>query len=214
MTGGRELRVDWIYKYFSLTAIIVSIGILIRYLIQKKIDSYFNTKLESHKQELNQINEKVKYDITKKLFDFEAYATKKHDIYPELYQKIYIIFGKLRNLQGIIMGLFHITEVKVYQLNLPGNEYLIEEKDSLRNVEVEYLTSVHEYINQNILFLSDNVAKTSKEVLNQANMILACFHVNEYDWDFVEEEFGDLQRKISKLKDALYKELSYSHFEE
>src|SRR4051794_21172355 len=86
---------EWIYKYFSYTAVIAGLGFLIKYLIQKKIDSYFNTKLEDHKKELAVMTEKAKYNISRKLFDFEAYAIKKHTIYPELYQLVFEIPGKM-----------------------------------------------------------------------------------------------------------------------
>ena len=57
---------EWIYKYISITGIIAGLGISIRYLIQRKIDSYFNVKLENHKKELAILTENAKYDISKK----------------------------------------------------------------------------------------------------------------------------------------------------
>lgn len=94
--GGTLLLImEWIYKYFSLAAVIAGSWLLIRYLIQKKVDSYFNKRLEIYKHELAIITENAKYDISKKLYDFEAYASKKHVVYPEIYRLVFEPWSEL-----------------------------------------------------------------------------------------------------------------------
>ncbi|MDF9558752.1 hypothetical protein P5774_26340, partial [Bacillus tropicus] len=83
---------DWIYRYISITAVIGGLGFLIKYLIQRKIDSYFNHRLEQHKQELAALTESIKYNLGKKMFDYEAYTSKKHLIYHDIYKEIYSTF--------------------------------------------------------------------------------------------------------------------------
>ncbi|MDM5455237.1 hypothetical protein [Peribacillus simplex] len=195
---------EWIYKYFSLTAVIAGVGFLIKYLVQKKIDSYFNTKLEDHKTELAVMTERAKYDISRKLFDFEAYATKKHTIYPELYQRMFEIRRQYAVLT-IKMGISNRTDSK--------------EETSLKLMEVikgvdDAIKNAGEYFNNNELFLSKNVISTYWETWYLLMNLQKDFYNKEYNSSFAHKEISKVQEKIDILKEAIHKELSYSHFEE
>ncbi|MFJ5750452.1 hypothetical protein ACIP97_18035 [Peribacillus frigoritolerans] len=198
---------EWIYKYFSLTAVIAGLGFLIKYLIQKKIDSYFNTKLEDHKKELAVMTEKAKYDISRKLFDFEAYAIQKHTIYPELYHRMFEI-------------LQHLTWLAIQVKNLP-NIKEFDKQDEIFFREITKLskkiTNASEYFNKNELFLSKSVAlnywKTLKLIEELETYFLKNMHNSSLVGDFSEKR-DEISNKIEILKEVMYEELSYSHFEE
>ena len=177
---------EWIYKYFSLTAVIAGLGFLIKYLIQKKIDSYFNTKLEDHKKELAVMTERAKYDISRKLFDFEAYAIKKHTIYPELYQLVFEVPRK--------MSVFtYLKEIK-------------EVEDAINNLS--------DYFNKNELFLSKDVVSNYWVIFDLILNLHGYFFTGGENRDFIHEEVRELKKEIEILKEVMYEELSYSHFEE
>lgn len=144
---------EWIYKYFSIAAIIAGVGVLIRYLIQKKIDNYFNTKLENHKKELAVMTERAKYDISRKLFDFEAYATKKHTVYPELYKRMSDSWRQV-----------HIISFKIENFNTHFGE--LDEDGIFKMMDediLEFSSKLHDaldYYKTNELFLSKDVSES------------------------------------------------------
>lgn len=198
---------EWIYKPFSYTAVIVAVGFLIKYLIQKKIDSYFNKKLENHKNELAVMTEKAKYDISRKLFDFEAYAIKKHTIYPELYQRVFEIQQQLIKFTDNTKRFILIKELdKKNELFINGIDQL---EDTIINAE--------DYFNKNELFLSKNVTSIYIETMSVIRE-LHLRYTNNYIYNQslpgdVSERTEKIDVKIMLLKEVMYKELSYSHFE-
>ncbi|MFB5936460.1 hypothetical protein ACE8FZ_24730 [Peribacillus frigoritolerans] len=210
---------EWIYKYFSYAAVSAGLGFLIKYLIQKKIDSYFNAKLENHKQELNTkledhkkelavMTEKAKYDISRKLFDFEAYAIKKHTIYPELYQRLFEIQQQLIKFTDNTKRFILIKESD------KKDELFIREIDQL---EVTIINA-EDYFNKNVLFLSKSVTSIYKETMSVINQLYRRYNSNYLNnrtlLDGVSEKIEKIDAKIMLLKESIYKELSYSHFEE
>lgn len=195
---------EWIYKYFSFTAVIAFLVFLVKYLIQKKIDSYFNTKLEDHKKELAVMTEKAKYDISRKLFDFEAYATKKHTVYPELYHRMFEIRRQYAVLT-VNMGFSNRTESKE-ETSLKLMAFMKGVDDAIKNAG--------EYFNNNELFLSKNVVSIYWETWDLLMNLQKDFYKREYTSSFAHKEVSKVQEKIEILKEAIYKELSYSHFEE
>ncbi|MFF2500186.1 hypothetical protein [Peribacillus sp. NPDC058075] len=222
---------EWIYKYFSYTAVIAGLGFLIKYHIQKKIDSYFNAELENHKQELNKkledhkkelavMTEKAKYDLTRKLFDFEAYAIKKHTIYPEIFHQLYNTFGELFLLTNKVSKLVRVDENqldKVY--NFDGlDEVEITQRDeqafkvSLRKNEI------NEYFTINQIYLSEEVSASCLNILDEIKMVKSEFESqfkkNIFTPSFFKEKNKNIKKKIKLLNRVIYKELSYSHFEE
>lgn len=193
---------EWIYKPFSYTAVIVGLGFLIKYLIQRKIDSYFNKKLEQHKQELAVMTEKAKYDISRKLFDFEAYATKKHTIYPELYQRVFEV-------RQSIIGYDIQTADKTLRIYDYKNLSLYDEK-----VFNDKLMTARDYYYKNVLFLSKNVASICLVTLGELYLFSRLENRKNFAADNVSKAQDEIDKKIELLKETIYEELSYSHFEE
>ncbi|SIR37946.1 hypothetical protein SAMN05878482_103478 [Peribacillus simplex] len=205
---------EWIYKYFSLTAVIAGLGFLIKYLIQRKIDSYFNTKLEDHKQELTVMSEKVKYDISKKLFDFEAYATKKHIVYPELYQHVFSISIEITELLAVAEVRYSWEPDTIHDLTKLSKEQETELWDKLTDLLINCRKSLM-YFEENELFLSQEISDQVREIFVDLNTLLTnLFEDHVYDKPTVSKESRLIQNKIIRLKKEFHKELSYSHYEE
>lgn len=201
---GRDFM-EWIYKYFSLTAAIAGLGFLVKYLIQKKIDSYFNKKLEQHKQELAVMTEKAKYDISRKLFDFEAYAIKKHTIYPELYQRMFEISRQF--------GTLIIKMGPKRPADLTKEEYSLMLIKNIKEVEGA-INNAREYSNYNQLFLSKKVGSAFGDTWDLIMKLRKELYDSEYDMSFTRTEVLKIDEKRELLKEVIYEELSYSHFEE
>lgn len=72
----------------------------VKYLTRKNVDRIFNQKMENHKHELQTILEFNKFDLQRKMHDFNLFNTKKHEVYPKLYELILMAEGKLFSLQG------------------------------------------------------------------------------------------------------------------
>lgn len=189
---------DWLYKSISVTSIITALGFLARYLIQKYIDYYFGQKLEYFKGEVNQVVEKHKYSLNKKMFDFEAYAVKKHSIYPELYKKLYIGWKEMHDYASAIES--------------SSEEYYFDQvkKESI----TKNLLNLIEYFAEVELYLSKEVSgKSWKIIVSFQNYIFDLF---DFPPNKIEIRQGnrDVFNTLKELKEQLHKELSYSHFEE
>lgn len=218
---------EWIYKYISWGAIIAGsitgIGFLIKYLIQKKIDSYFTKKIETYKQELAIITENAKYDMSKKLFDFEAYASKKHEVYPELYRAAFEPWDRLSNFKFIIE-----RNSGDIELDLDDGSLEIRFDEEFMPI-MRGLVIAYDYFYMNELYLSENTAKAYRETLEVLQELARRTHeifynfyaniadINEHTYTYILENDGEdkvkAEEKIQILKGVIYKELSYTHSE-
>ncbi|MGG3497416.1 hypothetical protein ABES08_16945 [Peribacillus simplex] len=206
---------EWIYKYFSLTAVIAGVGFLVKHLIQRKIDSYFNKRLEDHKQELTIMSEKAKYDISKKLFDFEAYATKKHTVYPELYQRVFEFWNEIivftQKLDMLIEADKNQHD-KISILDRLGEDGMNEALELFQKSKKTF-----DYFTMNELFLSREVsiscAKTLKSIRKVNTKLQSQLFEDCYNPFLTKGGITEIWDEVFSFKEVIYKELSYSHFE-
>ena len=161
----------------------------------------------------------AEYDISKKLFDFEAYASKKHTVYPELYGQAFEIWTELK--------------VSISKFNKEEKTHL--DKDALERRFYEGLTPIaskfntaFDYFYRNELYLSKNTAIAYEDAMRTQFSFLEKIGVNfqenlnDDDWQdpaFLliktdQEHYHSIKEKMSALKEIMYKELSYTHFEE
>ncbi len=138
------------------------------------------------------MTEKAKYDISRKPFDFEAYAIKKHTIYPELYQLVFEVPRKM--------------SVFSYLKEVTFSERIKEVEDAMDNLL--------DYFNKNELFLSKDVVSTYWVTWDLIMNLHGYFYIGEENRSFVLEEVSKIRKEIEILKEVMYEELSYSHFEE
>lgn len=215
---------EWIYKYISwgffIGGSITAIGFLIRYLIQKKIDSYFNKQLEQYKQELSIISENIKYDINRKLFDFEAYASKKHTVYPELYRLLLESWDDISSIRFNfdIDIMFIKTDLDTCTL---ASRFYKEMK-----IFATKLDEAHDYFRKNDLYLSREASVACTKAFRGQSvfqrLVMDSFAENSLgdkwkDISFrlinVDTEHSDkVKDNILELKEILYKELSHANF--
>jgi len=191
--------VEWLNKYLSylsFTAITAALGFLAKYLIQRKIDTYFNNKLEKYRQELNLLTEQVKYDLNKRMFDFQAYATKKHEVYPELYRKL-------------VASLFLIQQYLSMKNSADISTLVERQTEIVQNHErnVQYYAEVE-------LYLSEEVSEKTKTVLVLTTNYLYDLFDEWCDTGEIMAGIRNIHERLTDLKKLLHKELSYSHFGE
>lgn len=224
--GGIILFImDWISASINLLALAGILVFSIKHLIQKKIDSYFNTKLEDHKKDLAVLTENAKYDISKKLYDFEAYASKKHSVYPELYSLAFESWSELTQFT-------YRFDEDIMDLRKDLNVETLESYfDEEFRKTTKTLFKAYDYLYKNELYLSKDVTMVYNEALEAqlkcGREVGISFRGN---LDDVERQRNDCQfsplinideaylydaeEKVRILKETIYKELSYTHFEE
>lgn len=211
---------EWIQKYINGAAIAGIVIFLTKYLIQKTIDSYFNKQLENHKRELAVITENAKYDISKKLFDFQAYASKRHTIYPELYRIAYGLLSELSRFGD------RINLIKDIEADIDKNELRSRFREGHGPI-LDRLLNAHDYFYKNELYVSENTATAYKEVLTRLrildeqtslsfNLNISNVYWQDPNFLLIENKNHRLKakEKIDILKETMYKELSYTHSEE
>ena len=164
----------------------------------------------------------AEYDLSKKLYDFEAYASKKHAVYPELYSLLFEPWIEL----SLFRHKFdlHIAHSKK---DLDRDTLKSRFNDELHPI-VQKLPNVSKYFYKNELYLSKNATAAYNEAFKELADLAANIYLNfrknsrNDNWqdpsfsliDIDEEELQRAERKINILKEIIYKELSYTHSEE
>ena len=98
------LATDW--KDFVANLSIFGGLLAVAYVVLRlAIQHGFNAKLANLKGELDRKLEILKIDHQKLMFDFEAYNSRKHERYPELYKLVEVALGYLMNLRGRRRGI-------------------------------------------------------------------------------------------------------------
>ncbi|MCA1213850.1 hypothetical protein LC728_05570 [Bacillus amyloliquefaciens] len=84
-------------KSFFTNPIIISIftssivTIIIETVSKNLISNSFKKRLEKYKDALSQHAENRRFDIERKMHDFSLYSTKRHELYPEIFKRIFSI---------------------------------------------------------------------------------------------------------------------------
>lgn len=215
------------YKYFSWGFIAIGgisgVGLLIRHLAQAKVNYYFSKQLDQHRHDLAIITRNAEYDISKKMFDFEAYAAKRHSVYPELYRAAFEPWDRLSNFNLIVKW---DSKDDVMDFDEKSLELRFDKEFT---PIVNRLAIAYDYFYMNELYLSENTAKAYGETLkvlrDLAEETLDVFYgfrttvadINKRNYTYSLENEGETKieaaEKIQILKEIIYKELSYTHSE-
>lgn len=93
---------DWIKE--NIINVLVSTGMsgLIVFWFKGFITNRFQKSLEQSKSDLSKEIESIKFNQSMMFKEFELFATKKHEHYPELYKRIELCIGKVMSLRGIV----------------------------------------------------------------------------------------------------------------
>ncbi|ACT00207.1 hypothetical protein [Paenibacillus sp. JDR-2] len=210
----------------SVAVLIITVWAGVKYLTKVNVDHIFNKKLENHKSELQSLQEYNKFDLQRKMHDFSLYNSKKHAIYPNVYELFLNAQGRLNELRGgrrvpdyknmSSIELRH-TLKEIYELD---NVYLdpiiaswetedrehqyVELRKFIKRVEiVQARMSVTEARNQTLLqwlYFSENIA----EELHQLSIYMLHYLV---DIEFEDEMKGpdgvELRKAMSAKKEEI-----------
>jgi uncharacterized membrane-anchored protein YhcB (DUF1043 family) len=217
---------EWFNEYvgwgFIVIGVITGVGLLIRYLAETKVNYYFNKQLDQHKHNLDIITKNIEYGISKKLYDFEAYASKKHTVYPELYS---LTFGFWQEISRFRSRFDRDIKFSKNDMNKETLEQHFYEKIQPL---VEKIPKVYDYFYKNELYLSKATAEVYEKAMHAQiyfiDKIIDSFNSNleNSNWQdssfslikIKEEDYDKVDDKIYLLKEIIYKELSYTHSEE
>lgn len=221
-----------IYKYTGwFFAIIVGgiggiggiggVRLLINHFAQARVKFYFDKQLEEHKHSLAIITKNAEYDISKKLFDFEAYASKKHTVYPELYSLILESRSELSRFRFKFDMEIRESKKDLDETTLRPLFYKKMSEASAKRREA------YNYFYKNELYLSKEVSIAYEEILDDQQtfelLMVSSFgkNIRSDRWRDAssrliivgDEHLMGINAKINILKEIIYRELSYTHYE-
>ncbi len=200
---------------------ISGVGLLIRHLAQAKVNFYFDKRLKAYEHNLAIITKNAEYDISKKLFDFEAYASKKHAVYPELYSLILESRSNLLRFRTKFDLEIRDSKKDLDEATLRPLFYKKMREASTKRFEA------CDYFYKNELYVSKEVSMIYEEILED-QLLFELSMVNSFgenirsdSWRDAssrliivdDEHFEEIYDKVNILKEIIYKELSYTHYE-
>ncbi|MDU9695563.1 hypothetical protein O0Q50_30640 [Priestia aryabhattai] len=113
--------------------------------LKQGITHHFNKELALFNAEITLQAEKRKLDFDRKIHDFSIYSTKRHEIYPELYKKVYRIYFDLNGIEtstSFQEGLFSSPDLLV--------DYLKSQNFSLKESTITKINRIYEKTNGNL----------------------------------------------------------------
>ncbi|WP_068775759.1 hypothetical protein [Paenibacillus sp. FJAT-26967] len=139
-------------------------------------------ELESHKQVLSIMTESSKFEYQRMMHDFSLYRNKKHEIYPELFQKIMLGYNNIHELHYVWSWLnFRKFNKEKLKSVLLAMEFASSEKIDM--IIADWETSKDEIV-QDIKFHSK-----LKELLDCRDLFMSAYAYYSYNEVFLSEEF-------------------------
>ncbi len=209
----------------TLTIIFVLITPLAKKLINKYIDIRFDKNKIKYEHDLGLITENARFDFQRKIYDFNIFSLKRHEIYAKLYKKILTIQGSVLSLMGFRESVDLMTidknNIKEFLKRNNFNEShineLIENWDSdrktivdkinnqLRNKEFNdaelELIKTNNYFLESKLFLSENIDDTSTKIISDVRSLFHIYKMSHYYQFYPEgklEEETNLKKMIEE----------------
>lgn len=105
-----DIRFEWGTILITFPIVVATVWLGIKFYAKNIVGNHFKKKLEDHKSELQNITEFNKFDLQRKLSDFNLYTVKKHDIYVELFD----LFMRADGHTGGLMGYRSVPDYKKY----------------------------------------------------------------------------------------------------
>jgi hypothetical protein len=200
------------------------------------ISHYYSKKLEKFKDEIAIHSDQRKFDIQRKVYDFEKYTTKRHDVYSELFSKVNAckISSLVLKEQSFLDGSFikekdslkryiegYISEEK--EIDLLMDMYNLKSTEALNDIskhmfsllckeQIKKIDVLNKYYSDNELYLSDNVAKKGKEVLSLVILQSALLINAEERYTELEQTEKEINEMVKNLKIQMKKELSIGDY--
>ncbi|BBI34075.1 hypothetical protein [Cohnella abietis] len=95
------MNIDWGTFLLSIPLSLLILGGFAKFFINSYINGFFNKKLEKHKSDLQLLIENNRFDLQRKMADFNLYTNKKHEAYMKIYDLFLIAEGHVRSFMGV-----------------------------------------------------------------------------------------------------------------
>ncbi|MCM3257031.1 hypothetical protein M3664_04450 [Paenibacillus lautus] len=236
-----QIPIDWGSYFISIPLIVLTVWTGIKFFSKSYVNQQFNKLLETHKHELQMLMENNKFDLQRKMLDFNLFTTKKHEVYTNLYNLFLVAEGRARGIRGIgvdpFIRKYGRSEIEEYlkSLNMPSADiqsfvgnWTPENAPQIVDHIVDYLQKLEvrkaiecqqEAKNFSIysgLYLSDNVAVISKEL--SKNLGSFCNDLNIiYNFNLLKSDRDSLAEEMrdkEKKIEELIASLKYEMQEE
>lgn len=231
---------NWLYFIFTvlgssaLTIIFVLITPFVKKIFNNYIDNRFDKNKIKYEHDLNLITENARFDFQRKIYDFNIFSSKRHEIYAELYKKILIIQGTVLNLMGLRESIDLMTldkhSVREFLRINNFNEALINEaieiwdsdrktivnkiKNRLRNKEFNdadfEIIKTYNFFLESKLYLSDDIDGLSAIIISDVRSLFHIYkmsHYYQYYPDGKLEEETSLKKSIDEKVKCLCSDL-------
>jgi hypothetical protein len=86
----------WIKGSITLAGIGTILVFTLRTYIKSQTKNFFDKNIKDHKHELTKSLKEVEFDYQRKIHDFTLYTQKRHDIYAELYEKLFRTISEVK----------------------------------------------------------------------------------------------------------------------
>ncbi|GLV66651.1 hypothetical protein Bmyc01_53200 [Bacillus mycoides] len=170
--------------------------------LQEKIKSDFQVSMELQKAELGRISK-----------EFELYAAKKHEYYPELYKHIQVCFKKVRTLKGFQKKIDshnnNKNDIEKFMSDRGftdlQKETILSDWDADKNVAINHMQFMLLRINYNEaqenlraaysfhllheLYFSEKISSDASDILNQIYYLWKRYNPNEEHWEAGNEKY-------------------------
>lgn len=199
--------------------------------IQQRVITDFQKILQAQNAELNEKLEELRHQQSKLLKDYELYTTKKHEYYPELYKQIALSRAQVEDLRPKVkieptFENANLADIKMFmeykkftKFDQEQIEYKWKKGDkseaikdlkhrlnliSYREAEQSHVEA-HNFYYLNILFFSEEVSSTAKDLLKCIGEL--CANYSPELVGYKEKENGELKNKIKNLDKKLVEQL-------
>ncbi|MGG3966093.1 hypothetical protein [Heyndrickxia faecalis] len=218
------------------------VTILFQTITKGFINNVFKKQLEKYKDKINQHAEERKLDFERKIHDFSLYSKKRHELYPEIYKKIYMInyhlstYGEqaaldksfIGNKDEILpyyhnIGLVLDQKLQDFIVNKCENEWDIDSNFCLIQISKQVkiwlfsllrteIEDANEFFRGNILFISVEAAKKIEKLFAAFSFL---YEQELQPKNINEEDKIDkilLQQDIDNLREIMVKELGVGDY--
>ncbi|SEM79576.1 hypothetical protein SAMN04489762_1057 [Terribacillus saccharophilus] len=198
---------------------------LITFLGKQGIQAYINLltqkSLSNYKNELNKMARETEHDLQRKIHDFGLYSSKRHEKYSEIYRLLQVAHSSVVKATDVVNINDYLKERDQNVLSLVSYmlKYDMAEGDidklaeldldfrtkkttayslvlkKYRDIAINSLRDAENYITQNELYFSSEVADLSRKFFSITNSI---FREEDFDETYVDIVHQNLRRQMKR----------------
>ncbi|GAV11334.1 hypothetical protein [Paenibacillus sp. NAIST15-1] len=224
-----HIPIDWGSYIISIPLILATVWAGLRFLAKKYVEQEFSKRIENHKHDLNLLVEANKFDIQRKMYDFNLYTTKRHETYMKLYNLFLEASSRVSRFQGIrqipdfknfsneviaeYLRRFNLSESEWLTIaenwNNGTDPYLVKKVESyynineVREMEAAYVKAKNEYLLTR-LYLSKKVESIC--LILSSKLTEALLELEEiYDINYIEQDINltESRKNLRKIHDDI-----------